>query len=209
MAASILSFLSTTDLFASKSRTLLSVGVGVLAIVSTFVQVLSDQLKWSIRAEMHKSASLDLKQIVDDLDFQQISRIGSMSETAKIAVLEYHKMYSQIMIGCKSYPPLEITQAFTALESRMLIKFGEKKTDEIIVAAGNELYCSITKYWLWPWKIQDADRMLSGVINAFDNPQPAFSHSAIYVAKEKKQKDAIPPKMQQVSPIEPLSPTLT
>lgn len=170
MTASILSFISTTDMLPQGTRTTLSLIVGVLAILSTFAQVLNDQLKWSIKAEMHKSASVDLKKIVDDLDFQQNT---PFLDDVKVKVAEYYKMYSQISQSvCKFDPPLEITQAFSALDTRLTIqmkepeyqKYSRQDKHELYVAVGSELYCNISRHWLWPWKLPVVDHVLKSAI---------------------------------------------
>ena len=72
LLAGILAFLSTSDMLGSALRVRLSIVVGCLALVATFLQALSDQLKLDSRAAMHRSAVLDLKRICDDLEFMSI-----------------------------------------------------------------------------------------------------------------------------------------
>merc|ERR1711871_467973 len=158
--------------------------MGILAVISTFWQVLSGQLKYGAKSDMHTSASLDLKKITDDLSFKQVSRIASTNER-NIWVEEVHKMYSQVMLGCKSQAPLQITQAFTTLETRVLMKFKDeydllRNNDKQIfmTTATNELYCIISKYWLWPLKLPDSDWLLDETIKRLQLAQEEKARKA-------------------------------
>merc|ERR1719375_2688157 len=114
LLSGILSFLS------SEGAANLYIVVGCLALVATFLQSLNEQLKWGSRAEMHKAAATDLKKITDDLDFQQVARIGGKSRS--VSPESYHKMFSQVMLGCKSTCPLPISQAFKTIETRVSLE---------------------------------------------------------------------------------------
>jgi hypothetical protein len=167
MASGVLAFLSESEAIEEGNRTRLVTVVGCLALVATFLQTLNDLLKYGTRAEMHKSAVLDLKAIYDALDFMQISRIGGTTRHADVA--EYQKIYSQVQQGCKSTIPLRVIQSFNTMDTRILSQIpvnkevnfeGKVGLNELVLTVSNEIYCAIAAYWLFPLALPDPDRIM-------------------------------------------------
>lgn len=172
MASGILAFLSTSEAVDAERRVALATVVGCLSLVAVFLQTINDQLKYGSRAEMHRSAVLDLKRITDELDFMQIDRIGG-SARKKVSVATYHGLFSQVQQGCKSMLPLRVSQAFNAIDTRIMIQLpsnrdvgleGTIRTNEVYIILWNELYCAIAAYWLFPLALPDPDRTIARVL---------------------------------------------
>ena len=176
MVSGALAFLSTSDLIEPSNRVLLVTVVGLLALVATFLQTLSDRLKFGSRADMHRSAVLDLGAIIDSLDFMKIDQIGISKEGLDQAtnnVAEYRKMFSQVRTGCKSAIPLRVVQSFNTIGTRIPMKLPSSKDmdfdgqigyPEIHQTVWNEIYCDIAAYWLFPFAFPDPDRTMKAVL---------------------------------------------
>ena len=176
MVSGALAFLSTSDLIEPSNRVLLVTVVGLLALVATFLQTLSDRLKFGSRADMHRSAVLDLGAIIDSLDFMKIDQIGISKEGLDQAtnnVAEYRKMFSQVRTGCKSAIPLRVVQSFNTIGTRIPMKLPSSKDmnlegqigyPEIHQTVWNEIYCDIASYWLFPLAFPDPDRTMKAVL---------------------------------------------
>jgi len=175
MVSGALAFLSTSDIIEPDNRVLLVTVVGCLALVATFLQTLSDRLKFGSRADMHRSAVLDLKAINDSLDFMKIDQMGNKEglDQAKHDVEEYRKMFSQVQTGCKSAIPLRVIQSFTTIGTRIPMKLPSSKDmnlegqigyPEIHQTVWNEIYCDIAAYWLFPFAFPDPDRTMKAVL---------------------------------------------
>ena len=174
MVSGALAFLSTSDLIDPSNKVLLVAVVGCLALVATFLQTLSDRLKFGSRADMHRSAVLDLKAIIDSLDFMKIDQIGSKDLHQAINdVGEYRKMFSQVQTGCKSAIPLRVIQSFNTIGTRIPMKLPSSKDmdfdgqigyPEIHQTVWNEIYCDIAAYWLFPFAFPDPDRTMKAVL---------------------------------------------
>ena len=175
MVSGALAFLSTSDLIDPSNKVLLVAVVGCLALVATFLQTLSDRLKFGSRADMHRSAVLDLKAIIDALDFLKIDQIGSKEgrDQAAKTVAEYYKLFSQVQTGCKSAIPLRVVQSFNTIGTRIPMKLPSSKDmnlegqigyPEIHQTVWNEIYCDIAAYWLFPLAFPDPDRTMKAVL---------------------------------------------
>jgi hypothetical protein len=121
---------------------------------------------------MHRSAVLDLKRICDDLEFMSFERIVSPNRRAEVE--KFHNLYSQVQQGCKSIAPLRISQAFTAIDTRLLLRMPSNKAAAyegsisfmtIFLVVWNELYCAISAYWLWPFAVPDPHRTMEAVLD--------------------------------------------
>ena len=123
---------------------------------------------------MHRSAVLDLKAIIDSLDFMKIDQIGSKDLHQAINdVGEYRKMFSQVQTGCKSAIPLRVVQSFNTIGTRIPMKLPSSKDmylegqigfPEIHQTVWNEIYCDIAAYWLFPLAFPDPDRTMKAVL---------------------------------------------
>lgn len=171
MLSGILAFLSTSEVVSSRLRFYLATAVGCLALVATFLQTVSDQLKLDSRAAMHRSAVLDLKRICDDLEFLVIARLESDAPRAELG--EYKKLYAQIQQGCKSMVPLRVSQAFRVIDTRLILRMpsgneleGAINNAMVYHLVWNELYCAISAYLLWPFGLPDPDRTVDRVLNS-------------------------------------------
>lgn len=67
---------------------------------------------------MHESVALDLKAMVQDLEFQSIQAIEN-PEDVKMDVSVYQKNFQQATQACKSTLPPAIEQTFSTLEDRI------------------------------------------------------------------------------------------
>eukprot|EP00041_Stephanoeca_diplocostata_P019156 m.407625 g.407625 ORF g.407625 m.407625 type:complete len:361 (-) comp21228_c1_seq3:433-1515(-) len=184
LLSGVLSFLSTSDAVtdstsSDKTKDTLASIVGAIALVASFLQTINDQLKWSSRAEMHKSAQTDLKKIVDDLEFKEMSLdtedSGTQHEMGHSVKIEtYEKMYAQVMLGCKSSVPINIYQAFNTIETRVQLELLPADKDDngapllhgtvtpavFMSMIYNELYCIIASKWYFPLALPDADLVM-------------------------------------------------
>lgn len=94
MSSGILAFLSTSKMFSSNTQETFGTIVGCMALVQIFWQTLSGKLNYETKAAMHLSASIDLKRLSDDLDFQQVEeaqqtkKIKELKKINKIRELE-------------------------------------------------------------------------------------------------------------------------
>jgi hypothetical protein len=128
---------------------------GLLSLFTTFLNALQDKLNFRGRAEMHKSASLQLKKMsfeLASLDVENWSPASKEVLGAKIAILE--RSFMEIQNSCTSVVPSEINEAFNLLENRAKTKFRrDKRVPEIYdeeskfyFMAGNELSGAISSY---------------------------------------------------------------
>ena len=172
MISGVLAFMSTSEAVSTGVRVILAVVVGCLALLATFLQTINDQLAYGSRADMHKSAVLDLKRITDDLEFMQIDRIGSSDNHMTVGT--YQKMYSQIQQGCKSMIPIRIAQTFKCIETRLMLNLPSNRevefkgligTNELYLTVWNEAYCIVESYWLFPMFLPDPHRTINSVLD--------------------------------------------
>ena len=126
--SAILSFLASSVVIEGHaSAEWFTVIVGVLASLSVLIQAVSEQLQFRSRAAMHDSAALDLKSMVQDLEFKSIQAIeyGEQAEDLNkkgqpiIKVDVYQEMFQQVMQACKSLVPPAIEQCFNTLDDRL------------------------------------------------------------------------------------------
>ena len=124
--SAILSFLASSVVVEGHaSADLFSLVVGALASVSVLIQAISEQLQFRSRAAMHESAALDLKGMVQDLEFQSIKAIeyggsSKLLEGKKIIEVDvYQEKFQQVMQACKSHVPQAIEQCFNTLDDRL------------------------------------------------------------------------------------------
>lgn len=70
MLSGIMAFINSTSILNEKNKEYLSLAVGFTAVLSSFIQNLGQEAKDDTKAEMHKSATLGMKKIADQLDFE-------------------------------------------------------------------------------------------------------------------------------------------
>eukprot|EP00041_Stephanoeca_diplocostata_P019157 m.407640 g.407640 ORF g.407640 m.407640 type:complete len:288 (-) comp21228_c1_seq5:433-1296(-) len=121
----------------------------------------------------------DLKKIVDDLEFKEMSLdtedSGTQHEMGHSVKIEtYEKMYAQVMLGCKSSVPINIYQAFNTIETRVQLELLPADKDDngapllhgtvtpavFMSMIYNELYCIIASKWYFPLALPDADLVM-------------------------------------------------
>ncbi len=68
MISGIMAFLATSGLFDDRTNQMLNIAVGCLAFVVVFLQTLAARLKFDCRSEMHQSATIDLRDLKEDLE---------------------------------------------------------------------------------------------------------------------------------------------
>jgi hypothetical protein len=163
--ASILSFLSESKAVGgSKSGKVslwFSIAVGILAIVSVFLQTLSSELNYQGKAEMHEAVSLDLRRVLDSLDIEGVD--GDLEAFKGDAVMQdlkkkYEARSQQTLNGCKYVLPLEITAAFALVASRFSTsdayrKLARKKDTRwptIFTIVYDEIFIAIAKSRCFP-----------------------------------------------------------
>ena len=142
--------------------------------MATFIQTINDRLNFGGRGDMHASAVLDLKQVLDQLEFKQINDItdrgkkpateatgdpatppGSefMDDLERGALSSktvdtYNEIYVQIQSSCKSAVPLRIQQAFAMADSMLLHTLAAKADDKSLTHELNDWAgptCTISK----------------------------------------------------------------
>ena len=127
--SAILSFLASSVVVESHaSAEWFTLIVGALASVSVLIQAVSEQLQFRSRAAMHDSAALDLKSMVQDLEFKSIQAIEYGDDAHDLATKEgkpiiqvdvYQEKFQQVMQACKSHVPQAIEQCFNTLDDRL------------------------------------------------------------------------------------------
>jgi hypothetical protein len=128
---------------------------GLLSLFTTFLNALQDKLNFRGRAEMHKSAYLQLKKMFFELASLNVESWSPDSEEelgGKIAILE--RSFMEIQNGCSSVLPTQINEPFNLLENRAKTIFrldaGVQDIYEeermFYSMAGNELSGAISSY---------------------------------------------------------------
>ena len=69
----IVYLLDNTNTIPDTAKQYLSISVGILSMISSFVQSLNQQYKYDSGAEIHKNASLGMKKITDQIGFLQVN----------------------------------------------------------------------------------------------------------------------------------------
>jgi hypothetical protein len=163
--ASILSFLSESKAVGgSKSGKVslwFSIAVGILAIVSVFLQTLSSELNYQGKAEMHEAVSLDLRRVLDSLDIEGVD--GDLEAFKGDAVMQdlkekYEARSQQTLNGCKYVLPLEIVAAFALVSSRFstsdayrrLARKKDTRWPTIFTIVYDEIFIAISKSCCFP-----------------------------------------------------------
>ena len=72
MLSGIMAFTNSTSILNDRNKEYLSLAVGFTAVLSSFIQNLGQEAKDDTKAEMHKSATLGMKKIADQLEFEQM-----------------------------------------------------------------------------------------------------------------------------------------
>jgi hypothetical protein len=122
--------LTTTDLFNDITKTILATIVGTTSIAAVFfLQTINGVCKYGVRAAMHSSAAIDLRDLYSDLKMIQVrlqspsgayqQGVSKMSEEdiGDYATLE--SRYRQSLQGCKSSVSMAIAECFYLLDSEL------------------------------------------------------------------------------------------
>jgi len=91
MAAGIMAFLSTSQRIRKDDQIILATTVGCLSLIQIFWQTLAGKLKFDTKAEMHLGASVDLKRLADDLDFQKVEEAQRMEQEREVSIARRKK----------------------------------------------------------------------------------------------------------------------
>jgi hypothetical protein len=164
MVSGIMAFLSTSQITAACQKEYLSLSVGVVAVLSSFVQSLAQEAQFGSRAEMHQNAALGMKKLADEIGFKQVDlcndkkkavegkelqktdsdreegdeeQITDINQSAieRSSVEKYYEVYQQCLNSCNSTVPVAISQSFHLAESRLAL--GLSREDRIVIR--NEL----------------------------------------------------------------------
>jgi hypothetical protein len=159
MTSGILAFSTTSGIFNDTVKQFLSLFVGAAAVVSSFIQNLGQDARNDTLAEMHKSASLGMKKLSDQLEFLQVEVAGERMEnevigstgyqTSKViddvllspqapqrdmskkTLQTYKEMYQQVLESCQSPLPVRVVQAFKMADTRLSLSM--TKEDKAVI----------------------------------------------------------------------------
>lgn len=178
MVTGILAFVATTELFSEHTNSILNCIVGSLSFLTVFMQTLSSQCTYDVRASMHENTAVDLRDLREDLDSTSrkesvlIGHGGDDNSKKPGKTLEEEfdtivKRYNQCLKGCKSTVPIQITDAFKKFESKLdttmsLVGtaklreiYGEAYYFKVVVQGYDSLAAAYSCYWMWPFILRN------------------------------------------------------
>jgi hypothetical protein len=149
----------------------LPIVVGILAVISVFLQTLSSELNYQGKAETHEAVCLDLRRLLDQLDVDGLLIRGDEEED-KDRDAEKEKQYeartTQTLNGCKYVLPLRIATAFALVSSRFSTsdayrKLARKKDTRwptIFTIVYDEIFTAFEERWRFPWLLPPAEKVV-------------------------------------------------
>jgi len=173
MASGILAFMSTIG----NSQTVqnhLSIVVGCLSVFAVFLQTIARVCHYESKADMHFSASVDMRDLVDDIESIELERDTKYEIVEKVNIFKtIFGKYSQTMKGCKAIMiPNRIAQAFGIIDAKMVLyKDGcpnDPSSHYIWTLCHNQLYIEISNYTYWPFVIPPAEYVVKAALNEID-----------------------------------------
>ena len=134
MLSSILAFIATTELVVQRDQIVLTTVVGATTVVVGFLQALNSNLGYGTRAVMHQSVAIDLRDLRNHLRMIRC-QLGFAEQHGLQGVFRFENdeeeeftegtfesirdKFEQSLNGCKSPLPIEISEAFSGIESSM------------------------------------------------------------------------------------------
>jgi hypothetical protein len=172
LPASILTAVSAALAFVTSSidnqplQKLLVIVVGIIATVSTFIQTLSDQLGLAGKADIHRTASQALEEILLSLNFAGVDAIkngGSAFGPQQLEIVR--KQATSIESSCSDPVPEFINSIYDIMINEIELHFLEaqkydKDLDDgsLVIQMQMRLVTEITHefvmYWGWPWCVR-------------------------------------------------------
>jgi len=156
--AGMLAFVAISGLLEETTNAVLMCAIGALSFLVVLLQISAAKCKYEIRAALHESAVSDLVELRNDLE----AVVGNTDneqddDETDEALYDLSKRYRQCLKGCKSAVPLEISDAFSQLDSRLqLLEItlgsddGATKKDLAYVHACDDLVARFLKRFGWP-----------------------------------------------------------
>lgn len=147
--SSILAFIGTSEFLTSKQKVIINTIVGSTSGVVVFLQTMGGICNYGSRADMHQSAAIDLRDLRDDLHLlkQKLKQIEINNKQRKILAKahgEEHEdshekhgetfetissRFRQSLSACKSNVPMGLTEAFSGIDSNLLLARSRENDD--------------------------------------------------------------------------------
>lgn len=202
LLSGIFAFFTEAEFVGDKASSYFSLAIGIMALVSTFVQRLSKTFNFGARAEQHLQVCLSLKNLygkvnMDSRSMPEDNILESMSNgqdetrNARVAELKsnlkvYRGIYDQCLESCSSVLPIKISIAFSLLEQRLNL-VNEPKDEEKAIeyikmrdtryeAAYSELYNAISSSRPFPYFwIKDPHKAVTEAAESVEDNEALFA----------------------------------
>jgi len=163
--------------------------VGIFAITSAVWQCISSQLGLNTKAREHASASELFQNIENDC----------LTHFSDSDVSTVRKLIELVNHGCKSNPPLRISQAFELMDSRVVQQTHTEalvvSDDQIVnvrVSIFRELYCTLSRFKFWPVFVPDPTSAVEEAMRRYREPlEREISNGSSSHNREKYEKYTI------------------
>ena len=162
--------------------------VGILSVLSIFMQSLMKELDWSHRHKEHEKLAVDLRTLSEDLVFDKVrlEQVPDSEDDLKETVFQYQSKYNQAVENCSSPLPQQIVNGFELCETRLKFRLmppvletsseepdtktiydkTELKVDwaGLMMGVNDELYNEYCSYRLWPVSIAKGEVMAENTL---------------------------------------------
>jgi len=176
LTSGMLALIAETDLKLSElKRVILSVIVGVMALLAALWQALAKQLDLGSRAALHEATSIALKRLIEDI----LLRISSNEPVPIEYVIRINEKFCQALETCgRSVIPYRIEAAFDAVQDRMVLilrpptsrqhrQFSKEDYMQLYATLYDELSSEIIHHWKWPFFLPQPRAAAENAIKSF------------------------------------------
>eukprot|EP00938_MAST-03A_sp_MAST-3A-sp1_P001244 g1244.t1 len=129
---------------------------------------ISSRLGLDSKAKEHAAASESFQNIENDC-------ISKFHDSDDISIVQ--KLIELVNQSCKSNPPLRISQAFELMDSRIVqqthtdaLAVSDDQIVNVRVSIFRELYCTLSRYKLWPVIVQDPTFAVEEAMRRYREP---------------------------------------
>lgn len=192
MASSILAFMGGSDIFESVLQKQFTTIAGCCSALVVFLQTLSGYCAYGLRASMHNSTAIYLRDLDDDLTLLMsklvlTERKQNENEEAQQQKLQNNEdtfeslqsRYRHSLKGCKSDVPTKITEAFSEVDSFILLSrtktnrkylrecgmFESQNFRGITLKSYDRLASNMVGYFYWPLRIPCSKMLVKRTID--------------------------------------------
>ena len=183
MASAMMAFMGAADVFESTAAKQIVTLAGCCSALVVVLQTLSGYCSYGMRASMHDGTTIYLRDLDDDLTLlmsklrksetmekNQEERKSQLQQNVRINEDTYESLqnrYRHSLKGCKSDVPTQITEAFSEIDSFILLSrttsnrkyleecgmFESQKFRGITLKSYDRLASNMVGYVYWPLKI--------------------------------------------------------